>query len=298
LLYTRMYGILTQGIIASIVVLYFACFGLNPSFLGAFRDMFSLVSDTIRGRNLTANYFGITWNQVLVSVRLVVMSILLSLVFGILFSLIRIRLRKRPFTWIFQLFSAALESIPEPMYVVAVVVLVLYLINRWNLHALPVFQSGSPSFADTILPALTLALPGAFYLERVLYISVREEVDKPYVSTAMSKGLSARSVFYKHVLPNGWAIVLRQMPVVVSIVSSSALFIEFFMGYEGVLYKFTFAVGWNMTTGYYQAFEKPFNLPLYQPGLVFLIALVQVVLWVVLRMIFESMYISRFGRAT
>lgn len=294
----RINEILFQGLIAIILVLYFSCFGQTPTFLGALREMFSLVSDTLRGQNLLANYMGVTWSQVWDTLRLVFMSVLFAFLLGITLVALRIVWMKLPFAWLFEFISAVLEAIPEPMYVVAMVVWVLFLINHWQIYFFPVFRSGQPGILDTIVPAVTLALPGGFYLERILYMSILDEIDKPYVQTAVSKGLSHRSALFKHVLPNGLEATLRQMPVVSSIIISSALFTEFFMNYEGALYQFTFAVGWNMMTGYFQEFAKPFHLPLYQPGLVFLLAGLLVLLWVFFRITFEWIYTVRYGMAS
>ena len=260
--------------------------------------MFLLVSDTLRGQNLQAHYMGVTWLQVWATLRLVIMSVLLSFLLGITLVTLRIVGRKLPFARLFQFISAVLEAIPEPMYVVAMFIWVLFLINHWGITLFPAFLSGQPRFIDTVVPAVTLSLPGGFYLERILYMSVREEIDKPYVRTAVSKGLSHQAVLFKHVLPNGLEVTLRQMPVVSSLIISSALFTEFFMNYQGALYQFTFAVGWNMVTGAFQGSPKPFHLPLYQSGLVFLLGGLLVVLWVFFRILFEWIYTVRYGRAS
>lgn len=290
----RLTSIAVQGLGGLIVVLYFSCFGDASSFLGAFKVMGHLITDTLKGQNLLNNYYGLTWLDIYFTVRLVLLATLLSLILGVILTVIRTRIRQRLLAGLFQIISALLESVPEPLYVVLIVVFVLYLMAHWNFF-LPVFPYNNPDWNDTWIPALTIALPGAFYMESVLHLKIREEVDRPYVSTAVSKGLSRRQAFYKHVLPNGWAIVLEQMPVVVSIISTGALFTEFFIDYRGALFQFTFATGWNMVTGTYQSFEKPLHLPLYQPGLVFLIGGILVVLWMFLRMFFEWLYMFRFG---
>lgn len=281
-----------------ILVLFFSCFGKTSTFLGALREMSVLVSDTLRGQNLQAHYMGVTWLQVWASLRLVFMSVLLAFLLGVTLVMLRIVARKLPFARLFQFISAVLEAIPEPMFVVAMFLWVLYLINHWGITFFPAFLSGQPRFIDTVVPAVTLALPGGFYLERILYMSIREEIEKPYLRTAVSKGLSQQAALFKHVLPNGLELMLRQMPVVSSLIISSTLFTEFFMNYEGALFQVPFAVGWNMQTGAFQDSPKPFHLPLYQSGLVFLLGGLLVVLWVFFRIFFEWIYTVRYGRAS
>lgn len=275
--------------------MYFACFGEDPSFLGSFSILGHLVFDTVRGQDLTSNYYGLTWGEVGATVRLVVLAIAMSLVIGMAAAFVRFEIRRPGVTWLFEIISVAMESIPEPLHVVIAVVVALYLMVGQGWHNLPLFPEGFPNWSDTWIPAAALALPGAFYVDRILHMELQDEITKPYVTTAFAKGLSRNHVVYKHVFANAGSTVLKQMPVVVSIVVSSALFAEFFMDYQGALYQFTDAIGWNMVTGTYQSFEKPFHLPLYQPGLVFVIGALAVGIWVSLRLFFECIYVIVYG---
>ena len=58
-------------------------------------------------------------------------------------------------------------------------------------------------WSDIILPAFTLGAALSAILTRMVRSSVIEELNEGYVRTARAKGLSERTVVYKHVLKNG-----------------------------------------------------------------------------------------------
>jgi len=53
-----------------------------------------------------------------------------------------------------------------------------------------------------LFPALAIALPKSAMIIRLIRSSVRSELKKDYVQTAVSRGNSPRAVLYRHVLPN------------------------------------------------------------------------------------------------
>lgn len=292
---TRIVFILLQGVGALVVLLYFACFGDHPSFVAAFQNMARLVNDTLHGRDMMDNYEGLTWGQVGVTVRLILAAVVIAVILGILSTAVRFQLRMIRIGWLYEALSIVAESIPEPLYVVLAVVVFLYAMTHFGIRDLPLFPEGLPRWNDTWIPAIAIALPGAFYTERMLYLKTRDEGARPYVDTARAKGFTRRRVWYTHVLPNAFPILLKLLPGVVSLIVSSAVFAEFFMDYQGALFQLTQAIGWNMVTGEFSSFEKPFHLPLYQPGLVFLIGALVVGIWVLLRIVFEWLYAALYG---
>ena len=91
--------------------------------------------------------------------------------------------------------GAALLGLSLPMFVVGpVLVLVFGLWLKW----LPVGGWGSP--AQVILPALTLALPFAAVVARLMRTSLLEVLHQDFVRTARAKGLPERKVVYQHAL--------------------------------------------------------------------------------------------------
>lgn len=183
-------GIVGQGLFGIMVVLYFSCFGLTPTFIGAFITMFHLVYNTLRGQYLMANYFGLSWIEVFYTCRLIVLAILFAIFFGGTLSILRIQLKNRLVSSFLYILSALFEAIPEHMYIILIVVLSLFLINRWHFDSIPVFPDGVPNSLDTLIPAIAVGLPGAFYLERTLSLKIKEEMGRAYIDTARAKGLT------------------------------------------------------------------------------------------------------------
>jgi ABC-type dipeptide/oligopeptide/nickel transport system permease component len=99
---------------------------------------------------------------------------------GVTLSVLRVRVKNRLVSWFLQVVSALLESIPDPLYVILLILLSLYLINQWHFDTWPVFPEGSPHFVDTLIPSLAVGLPGAFYMERTLSLKIEEEMHRAF----------------------------------------------------------------------------------------------------------------------
>jgi peptide/nickel transport system permease protein len=84
--------------------------------------------------------------------------------------------------------------------------LLLILLFGLTLHWLPVVSEGGLS--SLVLPAITLALPAAAVLARLMRSSMLEVLDQDYIRTARSKGLSRRAVIYRHAVQNAFIPVL------------------------------------------------------------------------------------------
>ncbi len=91
--------------------------------------------------------------------------------------------------------GAALLGLSIPMFVVGPLLVLVF--GLW-LHWLPVGGWGSPS--QVILPAVTLALPFAAVIARLTRTSLLEVLNQDFIRTARAKGVSERSLLYKHAL--------------------------------------------------------------------------------------------------
>ncbi len=88
-----------------------------------------------------------------------------------------------------------LLAISLPSFVLGPLLILIFSIR---LVWLPVGGWGTPS--QLLLPALTLALPYAAVIARLLHDSLRETLAEDFVRTARSKGLAERVVVYRHAL--------------------------------------------------------------------------------------------------
>jgi peptide/nickel transport system permease protein len=77
---------------------------------------------------------------------------------------------------------------------------ILVLLFAIRLDWLPV--SGSGSWRNLVLPAVTMGASLAAILTRMVRTSMLEELGQDYIRTARAKGLSERAVVYRHALRN------------------------------------------------------------------------------------------------
>jgi oligopeptide transport system permease protein len=91
--------------------------------------------------------------------------------------------------------AVMLLAISLPSFVLGPLLILIFSIR---LAWLPVGGWGAP--AQLLLPALTLALPYAAVIARLLHDSLRETLFEDFVRTARAKGLPERVVVYRHAL--------------------------------------------------------------------------------------------------
>ncbi len=93
---------------------------------------------------------------------------------------------------------------------------------------------GSENSTFIILPAFTLGAALSAILTRMVRSSVIEELGEPYVRTARAKGLSERTVVYKHVLKNGLIPVVTVLGLQLGVLLAGAIITEKIFGWPGL----------------------------------------------------------------
>ncbi|MEY2906601.1 MAG: oligopeptide transporter subunit [Verrucomicrobiota bacterium] len=91
--------------------------------------------------------------------------------------------------------AATLLAISLPSFVLGPLLILIFSIK---LAWLPVGGWGTP--IQLLLPAITLAIPYAAVIARLLHDSLRETLAEDFVRTARAKGLTERAVVYRHAL--------------------------------------------------------------------------------------------------
>ncbi len=109
---------------------------------------------------------------------------------------------------------------------------VLILFFAVKLGWLPV--SGTGSLAHLILPAITMGGALAAILTRMVRTSMLEELSQDYVRTARAKGLSERTVVYKHALRNAMIPVLTVIGLQFGALLAGAIVTETIFSWPGV----------------------------------------------------------------
>lgn len=109
---------------------------------------------------------------------------------------------------------------------------VLILFFAIKLGWLPV--SGSGSLAHLVLPAITMGGALAAILTRMVRTAMLEELGQDYVRTARAKGLSERTVVYRHALRNAMLPVITVLGLQFGALLAGAIVTETIFSWPGV----------------------------------------------------------------
>jgi peptide/nickel transport system permease protein len=93
---------------------------------------------------------------------------------------------------------------------------------------------GSANPEDIVLPAITLGAALSAIITRMIRSSVIEELGEDYVRTARAKGLSERTVVYKHVLKNGLIPVVTILGLQLGVLLAGAIITEKIFSWQGL----------------------------------------------------------------
>jgi len=123
----------------------------------------------------------------------------------------------------------ALLGISLPSFVIGPMLVYVFAVKLgW------VAPSGRFDWSDIILPAFTLGAALSAILTRMVRSSVIEELSEDYVRTARAKGLSERTVVYKHVLKNGLIPVVTILGLQLGVLLAGAIITEKIFGWPGL----------------------------------------------------------------
>ena len=150
-----------------------------------------------------------------VSLQLGVLALSLAVVLGITAGVIS---AARPGTLLdHACMTLSLIGISLPTFVVGSGLLMLFAL--W-LRLVPVGGWGRP--AQTLLPAITLALPYAAYIARLVRMAMLEALSEEFVRAARARGLSERQILLDHVLRHALLPVLSFLgPAAAAILTGS-----------------------------------------------------------------------------
>lgn len=181
--YTRI--VLMEFILAIALVLFLSTFGQNPNFIETFHNLSGLFRSLSTSSGINAQFNDLSaidfWN----SFRLIMFSFIFSYLLGVFLAIGSTLVKNKMMHGVYEFFTVVLEAIPEPIYIMTVYVGVFYCITNLNLNIPGMFPIAHPNWSDTFVPAIALSLPSAFYLQRVFYIQLRDELNAQYTLTAL-----------------------------------------------------------------------------------------------------------------
>ncbi|NNE26878.1 MAG: ABC transporter permease [Saprospiraceae bacterium] len=105
------------------------------------------------------------------------------------------------------------------------------------------------NFHKLILPILCLTLHSLAYIARFMSRSIQNEMDKAYILTALSKGLSRSEVIKRHALPNAMIPMVTLMGAILPAAFTGSLVLEILFnipGFGRLLFSSINLADWNV----------------------------------------------------
>jgi ABC-type dipeptide/oligopeptide/nickel transport system permease component len=127
--------------------------------------------------------------------------------------------------------------------------------KKWTGGAffMPISGMGDPpDLIHMVLPAITLASVSTAYAARIMRSQLLEVMGQDYIRTATAKGLSSRSVVFKHALKNALIPVVTFIGLDLGAMMSGAILTETIFNWPGVGLEIYLAIGqrdWPIVMG-------------------------------------------------
>ncbi|PYX05951.1 MAG: peptide ABC transporter [Acidobacteria bacterium] len=137
---------------------------------------------------------------------------------------------QRPNRWDDRLLSVvSLFGLSFPNFALGPILILFFAIK---LGLLPV--SGSGTIAHLVLPAITMGGALAAILTRMVRTSMLEELGHDYIRTARAKGLSERTVVYRHALRNAMIPIITVLGLQFGALLAGAIVTETIFSWPGI----------------------------------------------------------------
>lgn len=162
----------------------------------------------------------------------------LSLFFSIIVGLIHAVYRARPLGNLMGAYQLIFYAMPG--FFLAPILIIVFSVQLGWLPASGIVnvRDVDPSLwsygVHLILPAIVMTTLGTAGLSRYFAASVREELGKDYVRTALAKGVSFRSVLFGHVLRNAVRPLVTLMGLSLPGIFTGGIIVESIFGYPGL----------------------------------------------------------------
>lgn len=115
----------------------------------------------------------------------------------------------------------ALIGISVPSFVTGSLLILLF---AAKIRLFPIAGWGTPSHA--ILPMVTLSLPFAAYIARLLRFGLVEQMQTDHLRTALAKGLTRRQAAFRHALKNAFLPVLSFLGPALAVAMTGSFVVE------------------------------------------------------------------------
>jgi peptide/nickel transport system permease protein len=183
--------------------------------------------------------------RILNSAFLVLVSALIALPLSIGLGVWMAVKRDRATDHILSLTTLSLAALPE--FVIGIGLIVLFATNVS--HAFPAVSLIPPGEHAwnvpnaVVLPAATLVLAVTPYISRIMRGSMVEVLESEYVTMARLKGLSNRTVIWRHAVPNAIVPAIQVSALQLAYMAGGVVLVEFVFTFPGIGSALVDAVG-------------------------------------------------------
>ncbi len=212
--------------------------GLDRSFIEQYASWLAgLVSGNmgvsyVSGKEVFATFVAKLPATIVLAVVAVVLTVVISVPLGIVAAV-----KQNRFTdYLIRVLGFIGNSLPN-FFVALLLILVFSVWLGW----LPVMSSsmGASGFASLsiqgmILPALTLAIAMSSKYTRQIRATVLDELNKPYVVGARSRGIPERTILVKHVLKNCMVMIVTLLALSIGDLLGGTAIVETIFQFDGV----------------------------------------------------------------
>lgn len=183
------------------------------------------VSDN--GRDISYDVSQRMWPSLAIAVPSLIVSLLVNIFFALLLAFFR-----GSYIDIWGIvICIAMMSISALFYYIGAQLLV----GKY-LHLVPLsgYDTGTEAIKFILLPVIVGVIAGIGTSTRVFRIFFLEEINKDFVRTARSKGLSETMVLFRHVLRNALIPILTGLVLSILLLFTGSLILEAFFGIPGL----------------------------------------------------------------
>jgi peptide/nickel transport system permease protein len=159
----------------------------------------------------------------LLMVAAIFCELLLGVTMGIVAALTRGRLADQ------ALMIGSFLAVSAPQFVVSLLLLYVFAVK---LGWFPI--GGYGTFANLVLPALTLGLLGSGWYSRMMRSSMIDVLRADYIRTARAKGLGRSRVVLRHALPNAILPVIAMIGIDIGVFMGGIVVVESVFGWPGI----------------------------------------------------------------
>ncbi|MCA1066300.1 ABC transporter permease subunit [Rossellomorea sp. AcN35-11] len=210
------------------------------NFVGFFEGLIKFVFVFIDGENWSYSYKGVTvdfldmlWGPYLYSLQIICGALALGIGMAFIFTCFTVFLPR----WITSTVKKALnlfETVPDLMVAFMLQLLIVYVFKHFGFELMNFTEFGEEKVF--LAPVITLSIIPMISFFRILLFITEEEMLKPHVEFAQSKGMSKSRILFSHILKNITPSLFYHGKLIIWGMLSSLFIIETIFNMRGITY--------------------------------------------------------------